>query len=89
MYEPGYQKRYEKTQRKWDKLKHRAKCCPDCFCENVGLNESHLSKWKRFYLECENCHWCGDSYPTIKMAIRNWNRQLPPSADLYKDEKYD
>lgn len=68
-------KRYEKVRRKWVKLKSNVQRCPHCFSKNVGLNDDFIHKIKRFYLECENCHWCGNSYPTINMAIRSWNNQ--------------
>lgn len=78
-------KRHKRVAKRWKKLKPMVKCCPDCFETRVGLNDSIMHRRKRFYLECENCHWCGKSMPTIRLAVRSWNKQKPCSAHLYDD----
>lgn len=75
MNESAYRRRHERVGRKWKKLKPKAKHCPNCRCHSIGLNDFYFRKFKRFFLECENCHWCGKSYPTIRMAIRSWNKE--------------
>lgn len=70
-----YARRHMRTGRKWRRLKKLADVCPACFSDRVGLNESHTSIWKRFWLECDECYYCGKSRPTIRMAIRTWNRR--------------
>ena len=65
--------RHAKVGKKWAKLKPKANNCPDCGSCGTGLNDRLLHKWKRFYLECENCHWCGRSMPTIRLAVWIWN----------------
>ena len=66
--------RHEKIGRKWAKLKPKANNCPDCNSCRTGLNDRLLHRGKRFYLECENCHWCGRSMPTIRLAVWIWNK---------------
>ena len=66
--------RHERVGKKWAKAKPKANRCPDCNCKRVGLNDSILHRWMRFYLECENCHWCGRSMPTIRLAVWIWNK---------------
>ena len=66
--------RHEKVGKKWAKLKPKANDCPDCNSCRTGLNDRLLHRWKRFYLECENCHWCGRSMPTIRLAVWIWNK---------------
>ena len=65
---------HERVRRKWREKKVKAKPCPNCECDKIGLNDSLLHRWKRFYLVCENCHWCGKRRPTIGAAVRAWNR---------------
>ena len=72
--EEELRRRHERVRRKWREKNVKAKPCPNCGCGKLGLNDSILHRWKRFYLECENCHWCGKSRPTIGTAIRAWNR---------------
>lgn len=78
-------KRHHRVAKKWLKLKPTVNCCPDCFEKRVGLNDSLTSRIKRFSIECENCHWWGKSMPTIKLAVREWNKQKPWSVHLYDD----
>ena len=70
-------RRYERVGRKWDSLKSKRKNCPNCWSYRIGLNDSFIrtNKLKRFWLECDDCHWCGKSYPTIRLAIWGWNLQ--------------
>lgn len=68
-------KRRMRIEKKWNKIKSKAKPCPDCGCKDVGLNDCFMRRFKRFFLECEECHWCGKTYPTIRMAVRSWNRR--------------
>lgn len=72
--EEKLRRRHERVRRKWREKKVKAKPCPNCECGQIGLNDSLLHRWKRFYLECENCHWCGKSRPTIGAAVKAWNR---------------
>jgi len=66
--------RHERIEKKWVRLKSKANNCPDCNSCRTGLNDSFLHRWNRFYLECENCHWCGRSMPTIRLAVWIWNK---------------
>ena len=78
-------KRHKRVERKWQKLKPECECCPDCFEKVFGLNDSLFHRIKRFSVECENCHWVGKSMPTIKLAVRAWNKQENPSKQIYND----
>lgn len=72
-----YRRKYIRVSCKWQRLKFHVKYCPNCYSPNIGLNESHTYKWRRFWLECDDCYTCGKSRPTIRMAIRSWNRMKP------------
>ena len=68
-------KRTEKNRDKWLELKRTCLRCPNCHNERVGLNEVLSTFFHRFFVECEECHWCGKSRPTIKWAIKVWNKE--------------
>lgn len=72
-----YRRKYIRVSRKWQRLKFHVKYCPNCYSPNIGLNESHTYKWRRFWLECDDCYTASKSRPTIRMAIRSWNRMKP------------
>lgn len=63
----------EKIEGKWQKLKGRLDECPDCQSHRIGLNHSLTRRWKPYFLECENCHYCGKDCFTIRGAIWSWN----------------
>ena len=67
------EKTRDRIEQKWQRLKLKARPCPNCGNKAVGLNDSFMHRFNRFWLECESCHWCGRSKPTIKMAIKAWN----------------
>ena len=75
-------KKANRINRKWQKLKPKADRCPNCGCRIVGLNDCFMYKWKRFFINCEECHWCGRRKPTIRMAIKAWNKD---GAKMYLD----
>ena len=79
------ERRYNHIEQKWQRLKRKAKPCPDCYSSRLGLNDSYSHKIKRFFLECADCHWCAGSMPTIRLAILDWNRQKSTEEQLYKD----
>ena len=60
---------------KWIRLK---KYVRPCSCRGrVVLNESIIRRrrFKKFYCECETCHYCSKKAMTIKRAIIYWNRE--------------
>ena len=63
----------EKINRKWQKLKSKARPCPKCNSKKLWLNSSHVSPAKRWWVECSNCHWCARSAPFIRWSIHLWN----------------
>lgn len=70
----NYERHHNRIHRKYVKLRPTIK---DCICGGlVGMNEAIGRKYKRFYIECEDCHWCSKSMPTIRMAIRAWNKDM-------------
>ena len=75
MTEASFRRRHERVGRRWRRFKPKVRWCPDCRCHTVVLNDSYFHRFRRFFIECENCHWCGKSYPTIGMAVRSWNRE--------------
>ena len=59
-----------------NRLKNRWKQkrpCPECRSQKIGLNDRRHG-FGRFFLECENCHWCSGNAPTIGTAVWRWNR---------------
>lgn len=71
-----YKKHHDRIHRKYVKLRPTMM---NCTCGGlVGMNEimGRTFKFKRFYIECEDCHWCSKSMPTIRMAIRAWNKDM-------------
>ena len=72
----NYKRHHERIHRKYVKLRPTIK---DCNCGGfVGMNEimGLRLKFKWFYIECEDCHWCSRSMPTIRTAIRAWNKDM-------------
>lgn len=69
------ERRHKRVSRKWNRLGPKADACPECNEHELGLNDSLTHRWKRFFVECEHCHWCGKSRPTIRWAIRAWNKE--------------
>lgn len=68
------ERRQERIGKRWAKLISKRKPCPDCGSYRTGLNHCLMHKFKKYFLECEDCHWCGKTMPTIRMAIWSWNR---------------
>ena len=81
--EERYERRHNRVHRKWVKLRKKAAPCCDCHSANVGLNDSYSHRFRRFFLECENCHWCAGSFPTIRLAVWDWNRQKSTEEQIY------
>ena len=69
-----HERHYNRMHKKYVRLK--PKILP-CTCGGtVGMNELHHRIWKKFFIECEECHWASKSYPTMEMAISAWNRNV-------------
>ena len=68
-----YERHHKRKHRKWLRLKTELRRCA---CGGaVGLNESMIPcRLKRFYCECEECHWTSPKAMTIRGAIRKWNQ---------------
>jgi hypothetical protein len=75
--EKRYIRRHNRIEKKWRKLKDRVHCCEQCGEIRIGLNHSWARYYQKFFLECEYCHRCGKSKPTIRAAIREWNKSDP------------
>lgn len=60
----------------WGRLKVTVKVCPNPKCHSRQTHICVIPKrtFKRYWLECWNCHWCGRRANTIRGAIRQWNR---------------
>ena len=63
-----------KIEQKWNKIKKKTLPCPNCNSERLWLNHSLFRKWKPYWVECADCHWCGKHAQTIKIAVWWWNR---------------
>ena len=64
----------ERIGRRWQKQRSKAQSCPDCDSPRLWLNHSMTNRFNPYWVECGDCHWCGKSRPTIRLAIRIWNK---------------
>ena len=58
------------------KTKYKRKPCPNCGCEinrRAHILSNMLPFW--WYIECDNCHWCGKTKLFLWRAVRAWNKQ--------------
>lgn len=53
------------------------KPCPFCGIKNrltkVHISSNRLPWW--WYIECDNCHWCGEEKLFLRRAIMAWSRR--------------
>lgn len=53
------------------------KPCPFCHYKNrlkkVHIVSRRLPFW--WFIECDNCHYCGETRLFLRRAIRAWNRR--------------
>ena len=69
-----HERHYNKMHKKYLRLKPTIK---PCTCGgSIGMNEVRNQIWKKFFVECDQCHYCNISKPTMRMAIRAWNREM-------------
>lgn len=57
-------------------IKYKRKPCPNCGCQTtnrVHILSNRLPFW--WYIECENCHWCGKTKLFLRRAVRAWNKE--------------
>ena len=73
-----YERHYNRVHRRWLRLKPKLYPCA-CGGE-VGLNESLIPQLKKYYCECETCHWTTPKAMTIRGAICKWNRDYLKSV---------
>lgn len=70
-------KAHQKTRKYVPKLKTTINKCPDCktgkYIKMVNIvGGRRLPNW--WFVECDNCHWCGKTKLGAKRAIKWWNR---------------
>ena len=93
-YDTGRKRRSEdetgdRVGQKWKKLRGKVHPCPNCNSCRQWLSRSLMNRIKRYHIECDVCYWCGKSMPTIRMAIRMWNREKGPElADTCYATRY-
>lgn len=53
----------------------KIKPCPDCGCTTTRRVHI-LSRWLPFwwFIECDDCHWCGKTKLFLWRAIKSWNK---------------
>lgn len=54
----------------------KLKPCPDCGCKKIYTCKTVFpKKFKKWYLECKHCHYCGKSAVFRFLAKIKWNRR--------------
>ena len=48
--------------------------CPNCGSYDMEVNYAY-DRWKRWFVGCPVCYWCGESHRYKWAAIRAWNRE--------------
>lgn len=60
------------------------KPCPFCHYQNrlkkVHIISRRLPFW--WFIECDNCHFCGETKLFLRRAVKSWNRR----AETVKDQ---
>lgn len=63
------------------------KPCPFCHCQNrlkkVHIISRRLPFW--WFIECDNCHCCGETKLFLRRAVKAWNRR----AETVKEKQSD
>lgn len=49
--------------------------CPNCNSTNIRKVHILSSSLAKHYIECWDCHWCGETKVFLRRAIRAWNRR--------------
>lgn len=55
-------------------MKHKLKPCPVCGCDDIGIWESEVEVFERFYVYCERCDTKTDYCETPEQAVELWNK---------------
>ena len=75
-YEFGILYRY-KVDKEKEERRMILKPCPHCGCSNrliaIHILSARLPWW--YYIECDNCHWCGKTKLFLWRAERAWNKE--------------
>ena len=58
----------------WLKKQPYVKSCPSCGSTWLFMVRCLLRRHRKYYIECEDCHYCGKMAFTIKGALRKWNK---------------
>lgn len=59
---------------RWLKRQPNVKPCPLCGSTWLSMSRLTYHWWDRFFVSCENCHYCGKTTFSRKTALRKWNR---------------
>ena len=58
--------------------KKELKPCPFCHCKKkkkkVHIISRRLPFW--WFIECDNCHSCGETKLFLRRAVKAWNRRV-------------
>ena len=60
-------------QTRWNKIKADVRRCPNCKGHQQHLCVIPGKLFKRYWIECWRCHWCGSDRSTIWSAVKYWN----------------
>lgn len=60
---------------KWLRSQKDVKSCPSCGGSWLCINRC-FRRWRsRYFINCENCHYCGKTAFSLKGALKKWNRR--------------
>ena len=79
-------KRNIRIEKKWRKSREYIDNCPHCYSMNLKLHINNERFFKRYSVECGNCHWTWIEKRTIKDAVKAWNTQPKSTEDMYGGE---
>lgn len=52
------------------------KPCPSCGGRQIYINRSLRRWWSRYFVNCENCYYCGKTALSLTGALNKWNRRV-------------
>lgn len=64
-------------------MNNELKPCPKCGATD-RIHKVHIISRRhpwRYYIECDNCHYCGETKLFLRRAIKAWNKRINKMED--------